>query len=245
MEESHESTPVVELELQDILIGAESVDSFLAGLSRFAASTLSQSLGTDIECAVTLKRRRVTATVAGSSPKAVELDHIEQSIGDGPCIRALRSMKPEYIEDVATDPRWPGYQRRLAEAGIHSTLGVPLEIGNDAGAALNFFASKPRAFTAEAFDKAVGFGETAARTLHLAVRIGTAQKRAEDLENAMQSRTAIDLACGVVMAQNRCSQDEAMAILAKVSSNRNQKLRDVAAELLLKVSGSEAHTHFE
>jgi hypothetical protein len=47
------------------------------------------------------------------------------------------------------------------------------------------------------------------------------------------------------MAQNRCSQDEAMAILAKVSSNRNQKLRDVAAELLLKISGSEVRTHFE
>lgn len=243
MAESHENTPVVEL--QDILIGAESVDSFLEGLSKFAASTLSQSLGTDIECAVTLKRRRVTATVAGSSPRAVQLDHIEQGVGDGPCIQALRTMTPQYLEDVASDPRWPDYQRSLAEVGIYSTIGVPLEIGNDASAALNFFASKPRAFTAEAYDKAVEFGETAARTLHLAVRIGTAQKRAKDLENAMQSRTSIDLACGVVMAQNRCTQDEAMAILAKVSSNRNQKLRDVAAELLLKVSGSEVHTHFE
>ncbi|MCE3245315.1 MAG: histidine kinase [Arthrobacter sp.] len=243
MAQSHESTPVVEL--QDILIGAESVDSFLAGLSRFAASTLSQSLGTDIECAVTLKRRRVTATVAGSSPRAVELDHIEQSVGDGPCIRALRTMAPEHIEDVATDTRWPEYQQRLAEVGIHSTLGVPLEIGNDASAALNFFASETRAFTAEAYDKAVGFGEAAAGTLQLAVRIGAAQNRAKDLEAAMKSRTAIDLACGVIMGQNRCSQDEAMAILSKVSSNRNQKLRDVAAEVLMKVSGSEVRTHFE
>jgi GAF domain-containing protein len=243
MAESHGSTSVVEL--QDILIGSESVDDFLAGVSKFAASTLSQSLGTDIECAVTLKRRRVTATVAGSSARAVELDHIEQSVGDGPCIRALMTMAPEHIEDVATDARWPEYQRRLAEAGIHSTLGVPLEIGNDASAAFNFFASKPGAFTAEAYDKAVGFGDTAARALHLAVRLGTAQKRAKDLESAMQSRTSIDLACGVVMAQNRCSQDEAMAILAKVSSNRNQKLREVAAEVLMKVSGSEVRTHFE
>jgi ANTAR domain/GAF domain len=243
MAESHESTSVVEL--QDILIGAESVDSFLAGLTKFAASTLSQSLGTDIECAVTLKRRRVTATVAGSSPRAVQLDHIEQSVGDGPCIRALTTMTPQHIEDVASDTRWPNYRRHLAEVGISSTLGVPLEIGDDASAALNFFASKPGAFTAEAYDKAVGFGETAARTLHLAVRIGTAQKRAQDLENAMQSRTAIDLACGVIMAQNRCSQEDAMAILAKVSSNRNQKLRDVAADLLLKISGSEVNTHFE
>jgi hypothetical protein len=47
----------------------------------------------------------------------------------------------------------------------------------------------------------------------------------------MQSRTVINLAYGVIMAQNRCSQAEAMEILTKVSSHRNRKLRDVATEL--------------
>jgi AmiR/NasT family two-component response regulator len=61
----------------------------------------------------------------------------------------------------------------------------------------------------------------------------------------MQSRTAIDVACGVIMAQNRCSQKEAMEILTKVSSNRNQKLRDVAMELLGRLTGSAVETHFE
>ena len=67
----------------------------------------------------------------------------------------------------------------------------------------------------------------------------------EDLQAAMEHRTSIDLACGVVMAQNRCSQEEAMAILTRVSSNRNQKLRDVAAEVLGNVTGEEIHTHFD
>ena len=61
----------------------------------------------------------------------------------------------------------------------------------------------------------------------------------------MEHRTSIDLACGVVMAQNRCSQEEAMAILTRVSSNRNQKLRDVAADVLKNVTGEEIHTHFD
>ena len=85
----------------------------------------------------------------------------------------------------------------------------------------------------------------AGRALRLAVRIATVQSRAEDLQAAMEHRTAIDLACGVVMAQNRCSQDEAMAILTRVSSNRNQKLRDVAADVLRNLSGEEVRTHFD
>jgi hypothetical protein len=243
MTEANEDTAV--LQLQDILIGAENVDGFLEGLAGFAASTLTGLAGTGIECAVTLKRHRHTTTVAGSSPRAVELDHIEQRVGDGPCIRALSTMAPELLNDVNTDQRWPEYQRRLAAEGVYSTVGVPLDIGEGASAALNFFGPAPGVFTAELFDRAVEFGALASRTLHLSVRMGAAQTRAQNLEAAMQSRTAIDVACGVIMAQNRCSQKEAMDILAKVSSNRNQKLRDVAMELLGRLSGSGVETHFE
>ncbi len=61
----------------------------------------------------------------------------------------------------------------------------------------------------------------------------------------MLSRTAINLACGIIMGQNRCSQTEAMAILVKVSSHRNQKLREVAEEIVKQLSGEEVITNFD
>ena len=105
MTEASEDSAV--LQLQDILIGAESVDGFLDGLAGFAASTLTGLAGTGIECAVTLKRHRHTAMVAGSSARAIELDHIEQRVGDGPCIRALFTMAPELLNDPGTWPASP------------------------------------------------------------------------------------------------------------------------------------------
>ncbi|MFC4396576.1 MULTISPECIES: GAF and ANTAR domain-containing protein [Micrococcaceae] len=232
-------------ELQSILVGSENGVEFLSGLSSLAAAAVSEAAGDTIECAVTLKVKRRPATAAGSSARAIELDHIEQELGDGPCIRALREMAPVIIDDVDRDPRWQALNRRLAEHNVRSTLGVPLEITGDASAALNFFATKPGVFTADVYDKAVGFAAAAHNTLNLSVRINNAQSRADDLEAAMQSRTAINLACGVIMAQNRCSQEEAMEILTKVSSNRNRKLRDVAGELIEQLSGSSARTHFD
>jgi len=115
-------------------------------------------------------------------------------------------MSPVVIDDVSSDLRWPELNRKFAETNVHSSLGVPLEISSEASAALNFFASKPGAFTPNVYDKALGFAAAARNTLHVSVRIGTALGRAEDLEAAMHSRTAIDLACGVIMGQNRCSQ---------------------------------------
>lgn len=218
---------------------------FLSGLSRLAAAAVSEVSGDAVECAVTLKIKRRPATAAGSSARAIDLDHIEQELGDGPCIRALREMAPVIIDDVERDPRWPALNRKLAEHNVRSTLGVPLEISGDASAALNFFATKPGVFTADVYDKAVGFAAAAHNTLNLSVRINNAQNRADDLEAAMQSRTAINLACGVIMAQNRCSQEEAMEILTRVSSNRNRKLRDVAGELIEQLSGATARTHFD
>lgn len=249
MSSSPENEPADELqgilELQSVLVGAGNASEFLTGLSRLAAASISEASGDEIDCAVTVKVRRRPLTAAGSSARAVELDRLEQAIGDGPCIKALREMSPVIIDDGSTDLRWPEVTKKFAGMGIHSSLGIPMEISDDASAALNFFATRPGAFTPDVFDKAVGFAAAARNILHLSVRIDSAHNRAKDLESAMQSRTAIDTACGVIMAQNRCSQAQAMEILTKVSSNRNRKLRDVAAELIEQVSGSGIETHFE
>lgn len=61
------------LELQDLIIGTETVAEFLGGLSSMAAVILRRSTGTDVECGVTLKRRKGTTTVGGSSPRAPRL----------------------------------------------------------------------------------------------------------------------------------------------------------------------------
>ncbi|MET3175462.1 UNVERIFIED_ORG: GAF domain-containing protein [Arthrobacter sp. UYCu721] len=233
------------LELQDLIIGTGSVADFLGGFSIIAAAALSRSTGATVECGVTLKRVRKTATVGGSTERAIHLDRIEQDVGDGPCIAALRTATPVLLADVRTDPRWPAFQERLIAEGIHSVLGVPLELGENAAAVLNFFAPATGVFTEDIISEAASFADVAGSAVRLAVRVGTAESAADDLSAAMMSRTAINLAGGIIMAQNRCSQAEAMSILMNVSSHRNQKLRDVADEIVRKVSGEEASTYFD
>lgn len=233
------------LELQDLIVGTRSVADFLGGLAGIASAGLSRSTGTLVECGVTLKYARRSRTVAGSTERAIRLDQIEHEVGDGPCIAALRVKAPVLLADVHTDPRWPAYQERLIEVGCQSVLGVPLELGEDAAAALNFFAPQTGVFTEDAINEAATFADVAGRAVRLAVRVGTAESAADDLSAAMVSRTAINLACGIVMGQNRCSQAEAMSILVRVSSHRNQKLRDVAEEIVMKISGEEPSTYFE
>jgi hypothetical protein len=233
------------LELQDLIIGTESVADFLGGFSIIASSALSRSAGARVECGVTLKHSKKTATVAGSTARAIDLDRLEQQHGDGPCDEALRVKAPVLLADVRTDPRWPAYQEVLIGEGCLSVLGVPLELGEGTAAVLNFFASATGVFTEEIISEAASFADVAGRAVRLAVRVGTAEDAADDLSAAMMSRTAINLACGIIMSQNRCGQTEAMSILMKVSSHRNQKVREVAEEIVKKVSGDDAATYFD
>jgi AmiR/NasT family two-component response regulator len=61
----------------------------------------------------------------------------------------------------------------------------------------------------------------------------------------MDSRTTIDLAAGVVMGQNRCSQDAAMTILKAASNARNIKLRDIATAVVASTGASAPTAHFQ
>ena len=78
----------------------------------------------------------------------------------------------------------------------------------------------------------------------MAINLHSARSLATDLRSALDSRTSINVACGVIMAQNRCSYQEAFSILAKASSHRNIKLRKVAEELLERLPEGAPHSHF-
>ena len=231
--------------LHQLVSGTDDIKGFLDGTTRYAAVTLSRATGSRIECAVTLHRRKRAITIAGSSDDAILLDGIEQAIGEGPCLEALRINSPVLLNDIEDDSRWPRYVKNLRAAGARSVLGIPLELGEDASAALNFFALGPGLFTDEAVEEARVFGDMAGQALRLALRIAAADLLAQDLRAAMERRTAIDLACGIIMSQNSCTQEAAFGYLLKASQHRNQKLHDIAAEIITgRIDGSVA-TNFE
>jgi|GEM_PF-6381235 len=59
-----------------------------------------------------------------------------------------------------------------------------------------------------------------------------------DLRTAMRTRSVIDQAMGVVMAQDRCGPERALQVLRRASQRRNQKVSVVAALLVEGVSGA-------
>ena len=214
--------------LSDLIVEAEDIKAFLDGLAGVAATMMSRATGQRIECAVTLGRRKRTGTIGGSTATAVVLDRIEQSLGEGPCIDALAEARPVLLRDAESAPRWPLYSSALRAAGVRSALAVPMALEEEASAVLNFFSPAAGTFTHASVMQAATFVEMASKALRLATRITALNELAEDLDAALKSRSVINTACGVIISQNRCTQEEAFNILRKASSDRNQKLFELA-----------------
>lgn len=230
--------------LQNLVLDSSDVHDFLNTLAQHAADQLS-TRDHDVRCGITLLRPRVKETVASSDDTAKALDEVQYRFDDGPCLDAARSNRTNHVRNVTTDERWPDYFQAIAETGVRSVLGVPVPLGDDASCALNLYSSSTRAFTDEDIRQAEDYAMTTSVTLRLAIKIANLTDAQDHLTTAMRSRTTIDLAAGIIMAQNRCTQDAAMTILKAASSARNTKLRDVAASVVGSISGQTPTTHFD
>lgn len=232
-------------DLLDLVLESDDVEDFLSELTQLAASTVASQAPGEILCAVTLLRPRMMATVASSSEYAKKMDEVQYGFDDGPCLRAAREGHLVHVTDMPHDERFPEYRDAVAEHGIRSALGLPVPLDGDANAGLDFYAMAPHAFDDDAVASAQHFAQEASQSLRLALRIARLSETNKNLEAAMQSRTNIDLAVGIIMAQNRCTQDEAVTILKSASSARNIKMRDIAASIVASTGQSPAETHFE
>jgi GAF domain-containing protein len=230
--------------LHELVLNSADVEEFLRELAKVSARSLSEP-GDEILCGITLLRRRKAATVASSSPAAQAMDEIQYAFGDGPCMTASREQETVHVPDLDAEDRWPQYAATVRELGVRSILALPFLLDGDTRAALNLYSYRPGRFDASAVELARDFVNQTSMALRLAVRIAHSSETAANLLATLETRTGIDVAVGIIMAQNRCSQDEAFELLKSASSARNVKLQVVAAGVLESLGQGPARTHFD
>ncbi|MBD8042540.1 GAF and ANTAR domain-containing protein [Arthrobacter sp. Sa2BUA2] len=231
-------------QLQDLLVHHEDVLEFLQHLARLSSSSLS-SRGM-VYCGITLQRsRELTFTVASSDSTALEMDEMQYAFDDGPCLHALRVHEPVHVPDTSRDERWPEYLKHVVAQGVNTMYAVPLDLEGHSRAALNLYSRSPGVFDEEFQRVARTYAAEASLALRLAVRMSQRATTVEDLQAVLQSRTDIDLAIGIIMGQNRCTQHEAFETLKRASNSRNLKLKVLAGEMVARLNGAPSETHFQ
>jgi GAF domain-containing protein len=220
-------------ELQDALLGTESVEKFLHEMAVLAVGLV----GGDMSCGMTMQSDGRPVTVACSDPVAARIDELQYTLEEGPCLQAMRDGQAVRIDDTAEKARWPEFEAQAASQGIRSCLALPLIAEGGPTGALNLYAPSASAFGPAEAQRAAEFAHNASGALALAVRLASHAALIEQLRSSLASRTIIDQALGIIMARERCTQDRAFSILRSASQNSNVKLRDIATAIVTSISG--------
>jgi hypothetical protein len=165
-------------------------------------------------------------TLAPTDILAVHADQLQYELGEGPCLAAVLDEPMVQVDDIRTDLRWPAYGPRVAKKlGIGSQLAFQFLAEPHARGGLNLYSSRPHAITAETRQIGVLFANLAA------VALGWT-RQTQSLTEALETRTMIGQAIGVLMERYRLDPDRAFGFMVRTSQTGNIKLREVAAGIV-------------
>jgi GAF domain-containing protein len=163
---------------------------------------------------------------APTDPGVAELDGIQATLHQGPCVDAIWKAEIVDVPDMAGEGvRWPDFAPRAVELGVSSMLSIRLFTDGNILGALNLHSSRPRAFGPEASTVAELFGA------HATIALSGAQHAAR-LNEALATRDLIGQGKGVLMQRYDIDADQAFGMLVNASQNSNMKLVEVVRWLI-------------
>ncbi len=177
--------------------------------------------------AISLVRRgQIIETTAATDEGAITADRIQQDLRDGPAIKAIWDEEVVSCPDIAAEPRWGEWGTRVArETGFGSMLCFRLFTHREQVGALSLFSSQANGFSGADIESGMSFAA------HTAIAI-TVARQDEGKDLALDSRTLIGQATGIVMDRYDLDALRAFAVLRRISQSRNVRIHEVAAELI-------------
>jgi GAF domain-containing protein len=219
--------------LQELILSTEGMTQFLDELVQLAAAGHGS-------CAITVRLDDKSRTVASSDALASRADEIQYAQGEGPCLEAMRTGVVVEAPHLATDERWGNYRSYALSQGVRSVLSTPLGVDGQHFGALNLYSTEAGTFDTTARAQAARWAQQASGAVGVALRLAERTRHGQQLSEALTSRSIIDQAIGILMAQQRCSSGAAFEILRSASQGRNVKLRTIAADIVRAVGGDSA-----
>jgi GAF domain-containing protein len=222
-------------ELAGLLLSTESFEDLVQGVAELAVRAISSAT----TCGITLAQDGRVITVGSADALATQLDEQQYEHHTGPCLEALKTGEVVEAVDLAEEARWGVYPAIAMSHGIRSVLSTPLIVNRQSVGVLNLYARDAHAFHDLDHTLAQLLAGQATIAVTAALRHYDELTLSDHLRAALSSRSVIDQAIGILMAQQRCDAEQAFALLRAVSQQRNIKLREVAANLVAAVqSGS-------
>jgi GAF domain-containing protein len=237
---SHAQTEADDVDLQAglsgvaaIISGGRGVQELLGDVAEFAAQAIpgADGAGVTLIDASTSPQRPLAWAATAQFVRETDILQYE-TLHEGPCITCMQSRRPTVSGSLGSDSRWPYFGGGVSRLGVHSVLSLPLLVAESVIGAINSYAYARDAFGDHAVALGTQFAGPAAISVYNAKLLTDARGRAEQLQRALDSRSVIDQAIGIVRSRSGETAEDAFDRLIRISQAENVKLHVVAQQLV-------------
>ncbi len=173
--------------------------------------------------------------VLASAPAAEELEELQFTLGQGPCVDAAAGRGPVLVPDVtwaAAQRRWPAFAPAAAGRGVRGLFAFPVALGAALIGVLGVYRLQAGPLSPEEVADGLVLAD-AVLVLALDERGGIAPGPGGLADATLSTRHAqVHQATGMVAAQLGVSMSDALAALRAHAYTRGRRVTDLAADVV-------------
>jgi len=177
-----------------------------------------------------------TQLVHATDDVVAQLDDLQFTLGEGPCLDAFRLREPVLVPDLGSAEafaRWPGFAHEATQAGAFAAFAFPLQVGTAPFGTVELYRSQPGALSGRDTAIAVLIVD---ELVSVVLDDLTGRDRRIDSGGAtpvpLFGRAEIPQATGMIAVQLGVSIPEALAQLRAAAFAAYRPILDIAEEVI-------------
>ena len=193
----------------------------------------SEALNSDAVSVLLEAQEGTLQLAAATSERMRELEDLEIRLGQGPCVETYRQGAPVSAGDMRKEQdRWPATAPKAMEIGLLAVNAFPLKVDGDSVGAFNVYREAAGALSDEELRLTQAFADVATVGILRDRKVSEAERRAEQLQGALDSRVLIEQAKGVLAERQGISTELAFDMIRRYARNHHRKLRGVCQQII-------------
>jgi hypothetical protein len=226
-----------------------SADSLFSGVAELCDTAMQQAGADGAALAVLTRSSRTRDLVHATDTIARQLDELQYTIGEGPCLDAYAYDSPQFypeLDNVEQTSRWPTFAAEATELGVHALFAFPIPDGQRPMGVLELYRRTAGGLAASDHSASAACAAAIGRLLQsnweaYAAQFESAQQAIDaaatagaafDESTDAFTRSQFHVAGGMVAVQLSVKADEAIDRLRAYAYARGRSISSVAADII-------------
>jgi GAF domain-containing protein len=175
--------------------------------------------------------------VAVSDERLAHLEDLQVKHYEGPCIDAFETRRLVCVDDLAEDDRWPLFGPDAIDRGVRAVMASPIPYNQHPVGVVAVVSEQRHPWTPEGELAVTAFTDLAALLIASMMQAATQTELAGQLQRALDARTIIEQAKGILMVTDGLDARAAYERLRAEARSSRRTVAAVSAEVVAERPG--------